>query len=51
MTGEPMHTTSKERNGATINYPLHFVFSYVQPVTQHYKSRTVRSAIKVATIN
>ena len=47
-----MHT--ERRNSATrpgyINYrlkseyPLHFVVGYVQPVTQQYKSRTVRKA-------
>ena len=51
MTGEPMHTASKERNGAArlsyinyclkMKYPLRFVVSYVRPVTQHYESRTV----------
>ena len=25
-------------------YPLRFVVSYVQPVTQHFRSRTVRNA-------
>ena len=43
MTGEPTHTTSKETN-APANYRLKsevFVVGYVQPVTQHYKSRTV----------
>ena len=27
-----------------MNYPLRFVVSYVQPITQHYESRTVRKA-------
>ena len=27
-----------------MKYPLHFVVSYVQPVTQHFVSRTVRKA-------
>ena len=52
MTGEPMHTASKERNGTVcpsyINYRLkseiRFVVSYIQPVTQHYESRTVQKA-------
>ena len=34
-----------------VKYPLHFVVSYVQPVTQHYESRTVQKApLKVATM-
>ena len=50
MIGEPMHTASKERNGTAhpsyqlssekVKYPLRFVVSYVQPVIQHYESRT-----------
>ena len=50
MTGEPTHTAAKERNGTAhpsnqlskVKYPIRFVVSYVKPVTQHYKSRTVR---------
>ena len=46
MTGEPMHTTSEMMLHAPIivwkvKYPLRFVVSYVQPVTQHFESRTV----------
>ena len=44
MTGEPTHTASKERNAPAINYRLKsevFVVGYVQPITQHYESRTV----------
>ena len=54
MTGEPTHTASKERivpelmfylnvypNYQLLAQPLCFVFSYAQPVTQHYKQRTV----------
>ena len=51
MTGEPMHTVSEmaPRTPAIsiivqVKYPLHFVVSYVQPVTQHFESRTVRKA-------
>ena len=34
-----------------MKYPLHFVVSYVQLVTQHYESRTVQKApLKVATM-
>ena len=52
MTGEPTNTASEMvlRTPAIsiialkVKYPLRFVVSYVQPVTQHYKSRTVRKA-------
>ena len=27
-----------------VKWPLHFAFSYTQPVPQHYKQRTVREA-------
>ena len=54
MTGEPTHTTSKERMATEVmfltervpqksitdlkvKWPLRFTFSYVQPITQHYK--------------
>ena len=49
LTGEPAHTIS-EMEPCTpviiqkIKYPLHFVVSYVQPVTQHVRSRTVQKA-------
>ena len=50
MIGEPMHTASIERIGAvhpshhqlSSEKPLRFVVSYVQPVAQHYESRTVQ---------
>ena len=58
MTGESMHTTSKERmapelmfsseraphqskTASKVQWPLHFTFSYVRPVTQHYRRKTV----------
>ena len=54
ITGEPTHTASKEINDAAcpqlliivwkVKYPLHFFVSYVQPITQHCESRTVRKA-------
>ena len=54
MTGEPTFTASKERNGShapqlsiiisKVKYPLCFIVNFVQPVTQHYESRTVRKA-------
>ena len=52
MTGEPMHIASEKAPRAPaisiivrkVKYPLHFVVSYVQPVTQHFESRTVRKA-------
>ena len=55
LIGEPMHSASKESNIAThpsyinyylkVKYLLHFFISYVQPVTQQYKSRTVLKAL------
>ena len=52
MTGEPMHTASEMAPCPSyINYhlksevSLRFVVSYVQPITQQYKSRTVRKAL------
>ena len=62
MTSEPMHTASKKEmvpHSPVINYslkmkyPLCFVVSYVQPVTQQYESRAARKAplqIKIATM-
>ena len=49
MTGEPMHTASEMMLRAPIivwkvKYPLYFIVSYVQPVTQHFESRTIRKA-------
>ena len=52
MTGEPMHTASEMASCAPaisiivlkLKYPLHLVVSYVQPVTQLFKSRTVQKA-------
>ena len=49
MTGEPMYTASEMAPRAPIifrkvKYPLRFVVSFVQPVTQHFKSRTVQNA-------
>ena len=58
MTGEPMHTTSKERmapelmflsertpqlskTASKMQWPLRFAFSYVLPITQHYRRKTV----------
>ena len=49
MTGEPMHTACEMVPRAPavsiiiqkVKYPLRFIIGYVQPVTQHYKSRTV----------
>ena len=61
MTGEPMHTASKEKNNTApqlsiivlkVEYPY---VSYVQPITQHYTALLIKncskstSAIKVAT--
>ena len=45
MTGETMHTASEmvlraiaiSINVLKVKYPLHFVVSNVQPVTQHYE--------------
>ena len=59
MTGEPMHTTSKERmaselmflyerasqlsqTASKVQWPSCFDFSYVQPVTQRYRRKTVK---------
>ena len=52
MIGEPTHTASEKAPHAPaisiivskVKYPLRFVVSYVQPVTQHFESRTVRKA-------
>ena len=51
MTGEPMHAASNTEMAPYVpatdymsSEPLCFVVSYVQPVTQHYESRTVRKA-------
>ena len=56
MTGESTHTASKEKMvpcAPAVNYRLKSeisimlrcqVVSYVQPITQHYKSRTIRNA-------
>ena len=52
MTGEPTHTASEmaPRPPAMliivckVKYPLHFIVSYVQLVTQYFESRTVRKA-------
>ena len=52
MIGEPTHIASEKapRTPAIsiivskVKYPLRFVVSYVQPVTQHFESRTVRKA-------
>ena len=52
MTGEPMHIAFEMMPHApaisiiilTVKYPLRFVVSYVQPVTQHFGSRTVQKA-------
>ena len=58
MTGEPMHTASKEMmvpeilfsservpqlpsTASKVQWPLHFAFSYVQPITQRYRRKTV----------
>ena len=53
MTGEPTHTTSEMAPRAPtistiirkVKYPLHFAVSYVQPVTQHFESRTFLDAL------
>ena len=62
MTGEPMHTAavSKERNGTAcpsyinyrLKYPLRFVFSYVQSVTQLQikNCSKITSAINITTM-
>ena len=50
MTGEPTHTASQMVPSAPamliivckVKYPLCFVVNYVQPITQHFESRTVR---------
>ena len=52
MIGEPTHTASEKAPRAPaisiivskVKYPLRFVVSYIQPVTQHFESRTVRKA-------
>ena len=47
MTGEPTHTASEiapHAQAIKVKYPLCFVVSYAQPVTQHFESRTVRKA-------
>ena len=52
MNGEPTHTASEMVPRAPaisiiirkVKYPLHSVVSYVQPITQHFESRTVRKA-------
>ena len=52
MAGEPTHTASEMVLRAPamsiivrkVKYPLRFVVSYVQPVTWHFESRTVRKA-------
>ena len=52
MIGEPTHTASEKAPRAPaisiivskVKYPLLFVVSYVQPVTRHFESRTVRKA-------
>ena len=54
MTGEPTHTTSEMMPRTPIiirkaKYPLRFVDSYVQPVTQHFESRAVRKAPQQST--
>ena len=58
MTGEPTHTTSKERmapvlmfssehtsqlskTASKVQWPSHFDFSYVQPITQRHRRKTV----------
>ena len=52
MTGEPTHTASKERmvpermpqlskTASKAQWTLRFAFSYVQPVTQRYRQKTV----------
>ena len=50
MTGEPMHTASEmapcvpiiDRLKSEVSITL--LVSYVQPITQHFESRTVRKA-------
>ena len=50
MTGEPTHTTSEMTPHAPamliivckVKYPLCFIVSYVQPITQHFESKTIR---------
>ena len=52
MTGQPTHTSSEMAPhtpaisviACKVKYPLCFVVSYVQPVTQHFGSRTVQKA-------
>ena len=52
MTGEPTHIASEMAPHTPaisifvrkVKYPLRFVVSYVQPVTQHFKPRTVQKA-------
>ena len=54
MTGEPTHATSEMVPRAPaisiittvwkVKYPLCFVVGYVQPITQHFKSRTFPEA-------
>ena len=41
-----MHTTFEmaQRTPAIVKYPLCFIVSYVQPVTQQYESRAVQKA-------
>ena len=52
MTSEPMHTVSEMAPCTPtisiivlkVKYPLCFIVGYVQPVTQHFESRTVQKA-------
>ena len=62
MTGEPTHTSSKERmapelmvssermpqlsqTASKVQWPLHFDFSYVQPVIQRHRRKTVKEVL------
>ena len=51
VAGESMHTASREKMEPhapairKVKYPLRFVVSYVQPITQHYESRIVQKAL------
>ena len=62
MTGEPTHTTSKERiapelmfsserapqlsqTALKVQWPSRFDFSYVQPITQHYRREAVKEVL------
>ena len=54
MTGEPTHSASEMAPrpsaisiiASKVKYPLYFVVSYVQPITQQYELRTVKAPLQ-----